>query len=185
MRGRGSYRAGRAAASPNTNCIRELRSDQCANAGIHGHWSSDAHRGARIREVGTGVSSAVATLNSLQAFAPAFFVFPNSMSIAAEEAGTGSLVADSSVVAGASPAKPGDIVSLYGTGFGDTSPAVPAGQLATGIGILDEFHHCHHRQHHTGVNPTFSTPGFRLAPSADCINSMCEFRLELPAAKFR
>ncbi len=83
-----------------------------------------------------GLSSAVATLNSLQPFSPAFFVFPNSMSIAAEEAGTGSLVADSSVVAGASPAKPGDVVSLFGTGFGDVSPAVPVGQLATATASL-------------------------------------------------
>ncbi len=83
-----------------------------------------------------GVGSAVATLNTLQAFAPAFFVFPNSMSIAAEKAGTASIVADPTLVAGASPAKPGDIVSLFGTGFGDTNPLVPAGQLATGMATL-------------------------------------------------
>lgn len=86
--------------------------------------------------IGSGVSSAVATLNTLQAFAPAFFVFPNSMSIAAEEAGTYTIVADPSVVTGASPAKPGDLVSLYGTGFGDSSPAVPAGNLASGQSTL-------------------------------------------------
>ncbi|HTC91202.1 MAG TPA: choice-of-anchor V domain-containing protein [Bryobacteraceae bacterium] len=86
--------------------------------------------------VGTGVSSAVATLNSLQPFAPAFFVFANSTSIAAEEAATGSLVANSSVVTGAAPAKPGDIVSLFATGFGDANPFVPSGQLATGVATL-------------------------------------------------
>jgi uncharacterized protein (TIGR03437 family) len=85
---------------------------------------------------GSGVSSPVATLNSLQPFAPAFFTFPNSMSIAAEEAGTGSIVADSSVVAGASPANPGDVVSLFGTGFGAVTPAIAAGQLATGMATL-------------------------------------------------
>lgn len=85
---------------------------------------------------GSGVSSAVATLNTLQTFAPAFFVFPNSMSIAAEEAGTGALVADPSVVAGASPAKPGDVISLFGTGFGATSPAVAVGALATGMSTV-------------------------------------------------
>jgi uncharacterized protein (TIGR03437 family) len=82
------------------------------------------------------LKSSAATLSSLQPYAPAFFVFPNSMSIAAEEAGTASIVADSSVVAGASPAKPGDIVSLFGTGFGDTNPPVPAGQLASGLASL-------------------------------------------------
>jgi uncharacterized protein (TIGR03437 family) len=85
---------------------------------------------------GNGLSSEVATLNSLQPFAPAFFVFPNSTSIAAEEAGSGTLVANPSVVTGASPAKPGDVVSLFATGFGDTSPAVPVGQLATGMPML-------------------------------------------------
>jgi len=83
-----------------------------------------------------GVNSAVATLNSLQAYAPAFFVYPNSTSIAAEEAVTFTPVANPSVVAGAAPANPGDIVSLFGTGFGETNPLVSAGQLATGIATL-------------------------------------------------
>lgn len=78
-----------------------------------------------------------ATFNSLlESFAPAFFLFPNSMSIAAEQAGTSSIVADSSVVAGATPASPGDVVSLFGTGFGDVNPAVGAGQFATGLARL-------------------------------------------------
>jgi uncharacterized protein (TIGR03437 family) len=85
---------------------------------------------------GNGVGSAVATLNSLQPFAPAFFTFPNSTSIAAEEAATGTVVADPSVVTGASPASPGDIVALYGTGFGAVSPAVAVGQLATATASL-------------------------------------------------
>ena len=84
----------------------------------------------------SGVSSAVASLNTLQAFAPAFFVFSNSTSIAAEQAATGTLVANSSVASGAAPAHPGDIVSLFGTGFGDVSPAVAVGQLATGMASL-------------------------------------------------
>jgi uncharacterized protein (TIGR03437 family) len=45
-------------------------------------------------------------------------------------------VANPSVVPGASPAKPGDVVSLFGTGFGDTSPFVPTGQLASGVAVL-------------------------------------------------
>jgi uncharacterized protein (TIGR03437 family) len=82
------------------------------------------------------IPSEQGTFNNLQAFAPAFFVFPKSMSVAAEEAATGAIVANPSVVAGASPAKPGDIVSLFGTGFGDTNPSLPAGALATGIAYL-------------------------------------------------
>jgi uncharacterized protein (TIGR03437 family) len=80
--------------------------------------------------------SDVATLNSQQAFAPAFFLYPNSTSIAAQIGGTGITVADPSVVPGGQSVKPGEIVTLYGTGFGDTNPLVPTGQLATGAAPL-------------------------------------------------
>jgi len=79
--------------------------------------------------------SDVATLNA-QAFAPAFFTFGTSKSIAAQIAGTATIVANPSVVAGGRPAKAGDLVSLYGTGFGDTNPSVGTGQLATGQATL-------------------------------------------------
>jgi uncharacterized protein (TIGR03437 family) len=75
--------------------------------------------------------SDVGTFNTqLQTFAPAFFLFLPSTSIAAQFAGTANIVANPSVVPGARPARPGDIVTLYGTGFGDTNPLVAAGQLA-------------------------------------------------------
>jgi uncharacterized protein (TIGR03437 family) len=126
--------------------------------------------------VGTGIISPVATLNSLQPFAPAFFVFPNSTSIAAEEAGTGSLVANSSVVTGASPARAGDIVSLFGTGFGDANPFVPSGQLATGMATL--------------VNQVTVTVGTTTLASSDVlyaglspgsISGLYQFNVRIPA----
>jgi uncharacterized protein (TIGR03437 family) len=76
------------------------------------------------------LSGDVATLNSLQAFAPAFLLFSNS-NIAAQFAGTAEVVGRPSVIPGARPARPGEIVTLYGTGFGETTPPVTAGQLAT------------------------------------------------------
>jgi uncharacterized protein (TIGR03437 family) len=81
--------------------------------------------------------SDVATLNALQPLAPAFFLFGTSTSIAAEVAGTATVIANPSVVQGARPAHPGEIISLFGTGFGDTSPSVPTGQLAPGIAHLN------------------------------------------------
>lgn len=84
----------------------------------------------------SGVGSAIATLQTLQPFAPAFFTFQNSTSIAAEIANTYAIVADPSVVAGGSPAKPGDVVSLYGTGFGAVSPSVAPGMLDSGLAKL-------------------------------------------------
>lgn len=84
----------------------------------------------------SGVPSAIATLQTLQSFAPAFFTFQKSSSIAAEIANTYVIVADPSVVAGGSAAKPGDVVSLYGTGFGAVSPGVLPGTLDSGIANL-------------------------------------------------
>jgi len=74
--------------------------------------------------------------NQLQTFAPAFFLFGTSTSIAAQFGGTANIVANPSVVPGASPARPGDVVTLYGTGFGDTNPLATAGQLDSGIASL-------------------------------------------------
>jgi uncharacterized protein (TIGR03437 family) len=82
------------------------------------------------------VPSPMGTFQTLEAFAPAFFLFANSTSIAAEDAETGFLVGDSAVVPGAVPAKPGDIVTLYGTGFGDTNPATVAGEIPSVMATL-------------------------------------------------
>ncbi len=65
--------------------------------------------------------------------APAFFTFGGTTSIAAQFANTPNPVANPAVVATGQPAKPGDLVTLYGTGFGPTNPTVAPGALATGI----------------------------------------------------
>jgi len=78
----------------------------------------------------------VATFNAqLQPFAPAFFLIGTSTSIAAQFANY-DIVANPAVVPGARPARAGDVVILYGTGFGDSNPFVAAGQLDTGIASL-------------------------------------------------
>ena len=69
--------------------------------------------------------SDVATV-TMQQYTPAFFTFDGT-SIAAQIAGTSTLV--SSTIAGARPAKPGETVTLYGTGFGVTNPVFQAGEL--------------------------------------------------------
>ena len=66
-----------------------------------------------------------------QQFAPAFFTFDNGKYVAAEHAADYSYVGANGLFAGATPAKPGETVLLYGTGFGPTDPAAPAGQLVT------------------------------------------------------
>ena len=90
-------------------------------------------------DLGNAVRSAMGTLNtSLQAFAPAFFLIPNSTTVAAENVTKPSIVANPTLVPGASPARPGDIVSLFGTGFGTTNPPFVAGQIATGQPVITE-----------------------------------------------
>lgn len=127
--------------------------------------------------LGNAVMSSMGTFNTLAAFAPAFFVFGNSTSIAAEEAVTGKIVANPNVVPGASPAKPGDIVALYGTGFGDTNPSVAAGQLASGQATL--------------TNPITVTIGTTTLASTDVlyagltpgsISGLYQFNVRIPAS---
>ncbi|HYL35795.1 MAG TPA: choice-of-anchor V domain-containing protein [Bryobacteraceae bacterium] len=82
---------------------------------------------------GNEIDSAPATLNGLQPFAPAFVILPNSTAILAEFFNTVTVVGNPAVIPGSVPAKPGDVVSLFGTGFGDTNPSVPVGGLGTGV----------------------------------------------------
>ena len=64
-----------------------------------------------------------------QLYNPAFWPWPNKQPVATHPdysiaAKNGSFTGLTTV-----PAKPGEIITLWGTGFGPTSPAVPAGQL--------------------------------------------------------
>ncbi|HLJ15366.1 MAG TPA: TIGR03118 family protein [Bryobacteraceae bacterium] len=70
----------------------------------------------------------------LQQVAPAFFLYDNGKYIVATHA-DGSIVGPSTV-AGASPAKPGEAIVLYGTGFGATNPSVPDGQVVVTQSVL-------------------------------------------------
>src|SRR6185295_14729054 len=67
---------------------------------------------------------------TLQSFAPALFTF-NGTSAAALLATTGGIVANPSLFPSARPAKPGEFVSLFGTGFGPTNPVYQAGELSS------------------------------------------------------
>ena len=113
----------------------------------------------------------------LQSLSPAFFVFGTSTSIAAQLAGTGTIIADPNLVAGARSAHAGEIVSLYGTGFGATTPAVAPGQLASGQAKLN--------------NPIIVTIGTTTLASTDIqyaglspgsISGLYQFNLRVPAS---
>ena len=84
---------------------------------------------ATIGAVQVQVTAAGQNSNTLSApktaLAPAFFTFSGGTYVAA-------LHADYSPVGPSGvPAKPGETILLYGTGFGPTTPAIPTGQLVT------------------------------------------------------
>jgi uncharacterized protein (TIGR03437 family) len=74
------------------------------------------------------VPSATVTVPFLS-FSPAFFTF-NGRSVAARATSDGSIIADPSVVAGARPARPGEIIELYGTGLGPAQTPIDSGAIA-------------------------------------------------------
>jgi uncharacterized protein (TIGR03437 family) len=78
-----------------------------------------------------GAVSANATA-TLQAVAPAFFLDGATNFAAATRLPDYALIADPVAVAGAVAAKPGDLVVLWGTGFGATNPAAPANVPVSG-----------------------------------------------------
>jgi uncharacterized protein (TIGR03437 family) len=65
------------------------------------------------------------------AVSPAFFLFSPKYPAAVHT--TGIYVGPAGLIAGGNfaPAKPGETILLFGTGFGPTNPALPAGQLVT------------------------------------------------------
>ena len=72
-----------------------------------------------------------------QQFAPAFLTFDNGRYAAAQHENY-TLIGPTGFIPGVltQPAQPGEIVMLYGTGFGPTSPASPTGQLVTTAAML-------------------------------------------------
>lgn len=84
----------------------------------------------------TGSVQVVVTNNSqvsnsftaqLQAASPAFFLYTSTSYAIATRYPDNALIGDATVVPGTIAAKPGDVLILWGTGFGPTTPATPAG----------------------------------------------------------
>ncbi len=67
---------------------------------------------------------------AIAARVPRFLLLVGFGTIVAVDGVSGALVADGALIPGAAPAKPGDVVVLYGTGFGAVSPALASGELA-------------------------------------------------------
>jgi uncharacterized protein (TIGR03437 family) len=76
----------------------------------------------------------------MQQFSPAFFLFdPQNRKYLAVVATDGSFIGPNALFGSAvntRPAKPGELILLFGTGFGSTSPAIPTGQVFNGAAKL-------------------------------------------------
>ena len=76
-------------------------------------------------------------------YGPAFFPWPNNQVVATRQ--DFSLAAKNGTFAGATtvPAKPGDVIILWGTGFGPPIPAAPAGEETPSNAHLLDQHAAH------------------------------------------
>lgn len=88
-----------------------------------------AAQGQTVPMVVTAPQGSASAMLTVQPVAPGLFTL-NGKYVAALHADY-SLVGPRGLYPGSSPASPGEVILVYGTGFGPTSPAVPAGQLVS------------------------------------------------------
>jgi uncharacterized protein (TIGR03437 family) len=99
----------------------------------------DAHGPVSVEVIRDGVGSTTG-IADLWGSSPAFFLFdPENRRYLAAVHPDGVRVGKANLFGGAVPtrtAEPGDIILLFGTGFGPTAPPVPAGRIFTGAAPL-------------------------------------------------
>jgi len=79
--------------------------------------------------VTTPAGQSAAFKSTVQALGPAFFQWPNNQPVATHMDNTIAAANGTFTGLASVPAHPGETIVLWGTGFGPTNPAVPAGQL--------------------------------------------------------
>jgi uncharacterized protein (TIGR03437 family) len=94
---------------------------------------ADLFVGPAVIELSRGALKSAPVTAQAQATAPGLFMFdPENRRYAAITRANGSLVGKTSLYPGAtSPARPGEIIVLWGTGFGRTTPAIPEGDIVS------------------------------------------------------
>ena len=90
-----------------------------------------AGSGVTVTVTSAGQTSDAATV-TMSALAPGFFTFDNKY-VAAADAVSNAYIGKTGLFASAptltTPAKPGELITLYGTGFGPTTPTLASGQI--------------------------------------------------------
>ncbi|HEY6390980.1 MAG TPA: IPT/TIG domain-containing protein, partial [Bryobacteraceae bacterium] len=90
---------------------------------INAQAPADSNTGSvRVTVTNSGGTSDAVTVN-LQSMQPAFFTSQNYVAAAR---------VDGAIIGAGTPAKSGDVLQLYGTGFGPTNPAVSPGSVFQG-----------------------------------------------------
>jgi len=99
---------------------------------INAQVPDDSVSGQRLVQViNNGVASDMFTAQ-LQEYSPALFTWPGNYAVATHTDFTLAAKPDEFPALQTVPAKPGEVIILWGTGYGPTNPAVPAGQLVPG-----------------------------------------------------
>jgi len=79
--------------------------------------------------VTNSVGASAAVTATVDTYGPAFFGWPNNQVVATRQDFTYAVQNGTFAGTTTTPAKPGDTIILWGTGFGPTMPAAPAGQV--------------------------------------------------------
>jgi uncharacterized protein (TIGR03437 family) len=95
----------------------------------------DAIGPVQVKVLRNGVESNVFTGN-LQRYAPAFFLWPENQAVATDAAFQYRVRNGTFPTLATVAAKPGEVLILWGTGFGPANPNVPAGQVVTGAPLV-------------------------------------------------
>jgi len=93
-----------------------------------------------------------------QTYGPAFLMWPNNQPVATHASDYSWAVKNGTFTGTTVPAKPGEYIVLWGTGFGPTTPAAPVGMLVPGNGTV----------YVTAAAPTVTLNGQTITPCAYC-----------------
>ena len=88
-----------------------------------------------VQVVVTSPGGTATATTTMQTVSPGLFMY-DATNVAAQHVGY-SIVAPAGLYPGSTPARPGEVIILYATGFGPTLPPTPSGQLVPAAPVVD------------------------------------------------